>query len=73
MSFSEVLEAVKALPREDKLQLMQALRQDVELTPEEELCAKLGIKSGGLCEVWFPESNAEAAAAAMDALRSGSA
>jgi len=73
MSFSEPLDAVKALPRDEKLQLMQTLHQDFEPTPDEELCAKLGIKSGGICEVWFPESNAEAAAAAMEALRSGDA
>lgn len=60
MSFSELLDTVKALPRAEKIQMMQALAKDI--TPEEALIAK-PFPPGALFEVFTPFDCHEAAAA----------
>ena len=40
MSFPEVLDAVKALDRDEKVQLMQSLREEIGDSTDEELIAK---------------------------------
>ena len=71
MSFSEILAAVKALPRSEQESMMEAIKEDVgELTPEESLLAKY-FPPGATFEVWFPESNPAGVAAALQALQIG--
>lgn len=71
MSFSEILAAVKALPRGEQVSMMEAIKEDVgELTPEEVLLAKY-FPPGATFEVWFPESNPAGVAAALQALQIG--
>jgi hypothetical protein len=71
MSFPELLDAVKALPYGDKLQLIQAIQADMAQTPEEVLCEKLGIQPGHTFEVWVPELSVNALEAAQRALQLG--
>ena len=82
MLFSELLEAVKGLPRADKIQLINELQSDVgELSPEEAVIAQylrpdaaahMGWQvtddQPDTVEVWFPEANPNAVAAALRAL-----
>jgi hypothetical protein len=72
VSLTEIIEAVKALPRADKVRLLHALVEDVggppEVTPEEALLAKYFPPGATTFEVWFPEANPHAVAAAAQAL-----
>ena len=62
MSFSEILDAVKAMPRGEQVSLMQSLKEEVgELTPDEELLTKR-FPPGVAFEVYTPFDNGEAAA-----------
>lgn len=62
MSFSEILAAVKALPRGEQVSMMEAIKEDVgELTPEEVLLAKY-FPPGATFEVFTPFECHEAAA-----------
>lgn len=54
MSFPELLDAVKALDRSEKAQLLQSLREEIgEPTEDEELIAKL-CQSDAAYEIWTP-------------------
>jgi hypothetical protein len=71
MSLAEILDAVRALPRAEKVRLLHALIDDVaggpEVTPEEALLARY-FPPGATFEVWFPETNPHAVAAAVQTL-----
>ena len=61
MSFSEILDAVKAMPRGEQVSLIQTLKEEVgELTPEEELLAK-SFPPGVVFEIFSPIEAFEAA------------
>ena len=68
MSFSEILAAVKALPRDERVSLMEAIKDEVgEPTPEESLVAKY-FPPGATFEVFTPFECHEAAAALLQLL-----
>lgn len=68
MSFSELLQAVKALPREEKQQIVDSLSEELaaKLT-DEELAAK-HFPPGVRYEIFTPFDSFEAAAALMQLL-----
>lgn len=80
MSLAELLPAIRALPKAEQVQLLHLLVDGVAEAPpaeppkppsvEEQLLERLGIEipPGFVAEVWFPEANPEAVAAAMEAL-----
>ncbi len=74
MSLAELLPAIRALPKSERVQLIHLLIDDVVPVPpvddgiSEEL-RKLLPPPGSVVEVWFPEANPEATAAALQALR----
>ena len=62
MSFSEILDAVKAMPRSGQVSLMQTLKKEVgEVSSDEELLTKR-FPPGVAFEVYTPFDNGEAAA-----------
>lgn len=65
MSFPEILDAVKALPRAEKLQVMQVLSE--ELTPDEALIARY-FRPGVPIAVREPVFAPEAAAVLLELL-----
>jgi hypothetical protein len=62
MSFPELLEAVRKLPRSEKIRLMHELVDDVTRSPEEAAAASLGIAPGTTFDVWFQPNGAAGAA-----------
>ena len=59
------------MPRGEQVSLMQTLKEEVgELTPEETILGR-DFQRGRTFDVWFPESNSEAVAAALLALQVG--
>ena len=71
MSFTEILDAVKAMPRGEQVSLMQTLKEEVgELTTEETILGR-DFQSGKSFDVWFPHTNSEAVAAALLAIQLG--
>lgn len=62
MSFTEILDAVKAMPRCEQVSLIQTLKEEVgEASSDEELLAKY-FPPGVVFEVFTPFDNGEAAA-----------
>ncbi len=54
MSFSELLDAVMALPPDEKQQLLNTLQEERDvLSPEERIFGK-DFPVGNVFEVWFP-------------------
>jgi hypothetical protein len=68
MSFSELLDAARKLTRDEKIRLVRVIMDEVAHSPEEEWAAAHGIKPGTSFDVWFPEPNGPAVAAALQAL-----
>ena len=61
MSFTELLEAAKSLPRAEQLQLVEGLQEPPRLPPsQEELMAKY-FPPGATFDVWSPYDAFEAA------------
>ena len=62
MSFTEILDAVKSMPRDEQVSLMQTLKEEVgEASSNEELLAKC-FPPGVVFEVFTPFDSGEAAA-----------
>lgn len=62
MSFSEILDAVKAMPRGEQVSLMQSLKEEVgEVSSDEEMLTKC-FPPGVVFEVFTPLDCGEAAA-----------
>ena len=62
MSFSKILDAVKAMPRGEQVSLMQSLKEEVgEVSSDEELLTKR-YPPGVAFEVYTPFDTGEAAA-----------
>ena len=68
MSFTELLEAARRRPPPDQLRLVHELVDEVARAPEDRLAASIGHLPGATYDVWFPEENAPAVAAALQAL-----
>ncbi len=68
MSFSEILDAVKAMPRGEQVSLMQTLKEEVgEVSSDEELLTKC-FPPGVVFEVREPVYAPEAAAVLLEML-----
>lgn len=76
MSLADLLPAIRALPRGEKLELVRLLNDEVTAPPaaqadgpftDEEL--RKMFPPGFVAEVWFPGPNPEGVAAAMQALK----
>jgi hypothetical protein len=67
MSFSEVLDAVKALDRDEKAQLMQSLREEIGDPTDDALIAK-HFPPGATFEMWTPLDCHEGAAMLLQLL-----
>jgi hypothetical protein len=68
MSYPELLDAIRKLPQTDKIRLMHDLVDDVASSSELALLKSLGVSSTARYEVWFPNGDGAAAAAALQAL-----
>lgn len=69
MSFSEILDVARKLTCVEKIRLMHELLNEIADTPEERWAATLGILPGTTFDVWFPQANEAAVAAAAKALQ----
>ena len=68
MSFTELLAAAKALPREEQFQLIEGLQDPTAAQPATDVYRKSLIPSGARIEFWSPIFAPETAAAMMRAL-----
>jgi hypothetical protein len=72
VSFPEILEAVKALPRAEQVRLMHLLVDELGTAPTgddiPEHLRHLMPPQGTVFDIWFPEANPGAAVAALEAL-----
>lgn len=74
MSLAELLPAIRALPKSEQVQLLHLLIDDVATLPpvddgiSEEL-RRILPPPGAVVDLWYPEANPEAVAAALQALK----
>jgi hypothetical protein len=77
MSLAELLPAIRALPTSEQAELLRLLLggmgEAAAVQPTDDRVSDATAPAGSVAEVWFPEANPEAAAAALQALREAEA
>jgi hypothetical protein len=77
MSLADLIPAIRALPKSEQVKLLHLLVDGVaEVSPGADPTAPDGVTNelrkllppNGVAEVWFPEANPEAVAAALQAI-----